>query len=157
MAFRKFIGSSFLEQDVPGATTLPHFRHPLESGPNKLFFKVINRMIGTARHMMEGDRTVGAAIIDAPNFTKNAEKKRNPEQAVALWKEIPRRRRRGKRAGPHRWEAAENKHDVIAAPRLIRETAKLVYGDSECLEIQSREVIGELSSDCHRRFALPAL
>lgn len=41
---RKFMGINFFEQDVPDATILLHFRHPLEDkGIGKLFFDAINR------------------------------------------------------------------------------------------------------------------
>ena len=43
-AMRKFMGISFLEQDVPDAAIRLHFRHPLEdNGIGKLFFDAINR------------------------------------------------------------------------------------------------------------------
>lgn len=42
-AMRKFMGINFFGQDVPGATTLLHFRHLLEEyGIGKLFFDAIN-------------------------------------------------------------------------------------------------------------------
>ena len=42
-AMRKFMGINFLDQDVPDATTLLHFRHLLEEhGIGKLFFDAIN-------------------------------------------------------------------------------------------------------------------
>ncbi len=79
-AFRKFMGINFLEQDVPDATTLLHFRHLLEeNGLNKLFFDAINRVMVASGHMMKGGTIVDATIIDAPSSTKNAEKKRDPE------------------------------------------------------------------------------
>ena len=77
--FRKFMGINFLEQDVPDATTLLHFRHLLEeNGLNKLFFDAINRVMVASGHMMKGGTIVDATIIDAPSFTKNAEKKWDP-------------------------------------------------------------------------------
>ncbi len=79
-AFRKFMGINFLEQDVPDATTLLHFRHLLEeNGLNKLFFEAINRVMVASGQMMKGGTIVDATIIDAPSSTKNAEKKRDPE------------------------------------------------------------------------------
>ena len=42
-AMRKFMGINFLDQDVPDAATLLHFRHLLEEhGIGKLFFDAIN-------------------------------------------------------------------------------------------------------------------
>ena len=42
-AMWKFMGINFLDQDVPDATTLLHFRHLLEEhGIGKLFFDAIN-------------------------------------------------------------------------------------------------------------------
>jgi len=108
-AFRRFMGINFLEQDVPDATTLLHFRHLLEeNGLNKVSFEAINRVMVASGHMMKGGTIVDATIIDAPNSTKNAEKKRDPEmhqtKKGGQWRFgmiMPYRRRRGKRTGSH--------------------------------------------------------
>ena len=79
-AMRRFMGINFLEQDVPDATTLLHFRHLLEEkGIGKLFFDAINRCLEQAGRMMRGGTIVDATLISAPSSTKNAEKKRDPE------------------------------------------------------------------------------
>jgi len=58
-AFRKFMGINFLEEDVPDATTLLHFRYPLEkNGLNKLFFDAINRVAAN-----EHDITAASKLI----------------------------------------------------------------------------------------------
>ncbi len=103
--FRKFMGINFLEQDVPDATTLLHFRHLLEeNGLNKLFFDAINQVMVVSGHMMKGE-TIGDARAqlheecgeeaghgDAPD-----EKRRT----MALWNEMPYRRRCGRQTGSH--------------------------------------------------------
>ncbi len=63
-AMRKFMGINFFEQDVPDATTLPHFRHLLEEkGVGKLFFDTINRCLERAGRMMRGVSIVDATLI----------------------------------------------------------------------------------------------
>ena len=64
-----------MEQDIPDATILLHFRHPLEDkGIGKLFFDAINRRLELAGRMMRGGTIVNATLIRAPSSTKNAEK-----------------------------------------------------------------------------------
>ena len=79
-AMRRFMGINFLEQDVPDATTLLHFRHLMEEkGGGKLFFDAISRCLKQAGRMMRGGTIVDATLISAPSSTKNAEKERAPE------------------------------------------------------------------------------
>lgn len=65
---------------VPDETTLCNFRHLLEeNGVNKLFFDAINRVAVQIGHRMKGGTIVGAAIINVPSTTRNAQKAREPE------------------------------------------------------------------------------
>ncbi len=153
-AFRKFMGINFLEQDVPDATTLLHFRHLLEENSlNKLFFEAINRVMVATGHMMKGGTIVDATIIDAPSSTKNAEKKRDPEmhqtKKGGQWR-FGMKCHIGVDAGSglvHTIEVTEaNEHDIPVASRLIREDDEVVYGDSGYLGIQKRK---EIQADPH--------
>jgi len=148
-AFRKFMGINFLEQDVPDATTLLHFRHLLEeNGLNKLFFDAINRVMEVSGYMMKG-----GTIADAPSSTKNAEKKRDPEmhqtKKGGQWR-FGMKCHIGVDAGSglvHTIEVtAANEHDITVASKLIREDDEVVYGDSGYLGIQKRK---EIQADPH--------
>ena len=96
---------NFFEQDVPDATALLHFRHPLEEkGIGKLFFDAINRCLERAGRMIRGGTIVDTTLISAPSSTKNAEKKRDSEDAhseegksVTFRNEVPYRRGRRER------------------------------------------------------------
>lgn len=46
---------------------------------NKLFFDAINRVAVQIGHRMKGGTIVGAAIINVPSTTRNAQKARDPE------------------------------------------------------------------------------
>ncbi len=148
-AFRKFMGINFLEQDIPDATTLLHFRHLLEENSlNKLFFDAINRVMVATGHMMKGGTIVAATIIDAPSSTKNAEKEREPEmhqtKKGGQWR-FGMKCHVGVDAGSGQVHTVEitaaNEHDITVASKLIREDGEVVYGNSGYLGIQKREGI----------------
>ncbi|WP_237076388.1 MULTISPECIES: IS5 family transposase [unclassified Neglectibacter] len=146
---RRFMGINFFEQDVPGATTLLHFRHLLEEqGIGKLFFDAINRCLEQAGRMMHGGTIVAATLISAPSSTKNTEKKRDPEMHSAKkgnrW-HFGMKCHTGVDAGSgfvHTVKAtAANVHNVTVAAGLLREDDEVVYGDSAYLGIEKREEI----------------
>ena len=148
-AMRKFMGINFLEQDVPDATTLLHFRHLLEEhGIGKLFFDAINRCLERAGRMMRGGTIVDATLISAPSSTKNREKKRDPEMHQTKkgnqW-HFGMKCHTGVDAGSgfvHTVEVtAANVHDVTVAAKLLREDDEVVYGDSAYLGLEKREEI----------------
>jgi len=153
-AFRKFMGINFLEEDVPDATTLLHFRHLLEENDlNKLFFNAINQVMESNGYMMRGGTIVDATIIEASSSTKNAAKKRDPEmhqtKKGGQW-HFGMKCHIGVDAGSglvHTIEVtATNEHDITVASKLIREDDEVVYGDSAYLEIQKRK---EIQTDPH--------
>ena len=79
-AFRKFMGINFLEEQVPDATTLLHFRRIMEESKiGEQLFRAINYVMEQSGYLMRGGTIVDATIIDAPSSTKNAEKARDPE------------------------------------------------------------------------------
>ncbi len=153
-AFRKFMGINFLEEDVPDATTLLHFRHLLEENDlNKLFFNAINQVMESNGYMMRGGTIVDATIIEAPSSTKNAAKKRDSEmhqtKKGGQW-HFGMKCHIGVDAGSglvHSIEVtAANEHDITVASKLICEDDEVVYGDSGYLGIQKRE---EIQADPH--------
>jgi IS5 family transposase len=74
-AFRKFMGINFLEEQVPDATTLLHFRRMMEESKiGEQLFRAINYVIEHSGYLMRGGTIVDATIINAPNSTKNAER-----------------------------------------------------------------------------------
>ena len=74
-AFRKFMGINFLEEQVPDATTLLHFRHMMEESKlGAQLFRAINYVIEQSGYLMRGGTIVDATIINAPSSTKNAQK-----------------------------------------------------------------------------------
>lgn len=79
-AMRNFLGINFLEEQVPDATTLLHFRHLLEKHKlgEKIFEDVLERL-EKAGLIMHGGSIVDATIIAAPSSTKNKDGKRDPE------------------------------------------------------------------------------
>lgn len=150
-AMRKFAGIDFMTESVPDETTLCKFRHLLEkNGLNKLFFDAINRVMVATGHMMKGGTIVDATIINAPSSTKNAEKARDPEMHQTKkgneWR-FGMKCHAGVDAGSglvHTIEVtAANVHDVVVAPKLIRDDDTVVYGDSGYLGIQNRPEIQE--------------
>ena len=145
-AMRKFTGINFMEESVPDETTLCKFRHLLEKhNLNKQFFEAIERVMIESGHMMKGGTIVDATIINAPSSTKNAEKKRDPEMHQTKkgneWR-FGMKCHIGADAGSglvHTIEVTSaNVHDIVAAPKLIREDDEVVYGDSGYLGIEKR-------------------
>lgn len=79
-AMRTFPGINFLEQQVPDATTLLHFRHLSEKHElGKVLFDDIRNRRDQAGLIMHGGSAVGAALISAPSSTKNQNGERDPE------------------------------------------------------------------------------
>jgi len=153
-AFRKFMGINFLEEQVPDATTLLHFRHMMEESKlGAQLFRAINYVIEQSGYLMRGGTIVDATIINAPSSTKNAQKSRDPEMHQTKkgneWR-FGMKCHAGVDAGSglvHTIEVtAANVHDINVAADLIREDDEVVYGDSGYLGIEKRE---EIQSDEH--------
>lgn len=79
-AMRKFLGVNFLEEQVPDAMMLLHFRRMIEESKigDKLF-RTIYYVIEQSGYMMCAGTIVDATIINAPISTNNVEKARDPE------------------------------------------------------------------------------
>lgn len=153
-AFRKFMGINFLEEQVPDATTLLHFRRMMEESKiGEQLFRAINYVIEQSGYLMRGGTIVDATIIIAPSSTKNAEKSRDPEMHQTKkgneWR-FGMKCHAGVDAGSglvHTIEVtAASVHDINVTAKLIRENDEVVYGDSGYLGIEKRE---EIQSDEH--------
>ena len=67
-AFRKFMGFNFMEEQVPDATTLLHFRQLLEkSKPGEAIFKAIRMGLEHGGCILHSGTFVDASIINAPS------------------------------------------------------------------------------------------
>lgn len=153
-AFRKFMGINFLEEQVPDATTLLHFRRIMEESKlGEQLFRAINYVIEQSGYMMRGGTIVDATIINAPSSTKNADNARDPEMHQTKkgneWR-FGMKCHAGVDAGSgliHTIEVTSaNVHDINVAAYLIREDDEVVYGDSGYLGIEKRE---EVQNDEH--------
>jgi IS5 family transposase len=151
-AMKKFMGVSFGEEQAPDATTLLKFRHLLEE--NNLcekLFQDLNERLESNGCVMRGGTIVDATIIKAPNSTKNASGKRDPEMHQTKkgneW-HFGMKAHVGVDAGTgyvHTVTAtAANAHDITEASKLIRDDDEVVYGDAGYLGIEKR---AEIESD----------
>jgi IS5 family transposase len=154
-AMRKFMGINFLEEQVPDATTLLHFRHLVEKNEiSKLYFDAIKNGLEKCGRIMHGGTIVDATIIEAPSSTKNASGERDPEMHQTKkgnqW-HFGMKMHAGVDAGTgyiHTITAtAANVHDVDQAANLIREDDTVVYGDAGYLGIEKREAV---KNDSHK-------
>lgn len=148
-AMRKFMGINFIQENVPDATTLLHFRRLLEEkGLGKAMFEGIIQALENAGQIMRGGSIVDATIINAPSSTKNAKKERDPEMSSAKkgnqW-HFGMKIHIGVDAGSGYVTAVEgtaaNIHDVAVGALLIRKDDEVVYGDSGYLGLEKREEI----------------
>lgn len=148
---RKFLGINFVEDKVPDATTLLHFRHMLEKHEiGKELFKDIVSRLDKAGLMMHGGSIVDATIVNAPSSTKNRTGKRDPEMHQTRkgnqWYHGM-KAHIGVDAGSgyvHSVTAtAANVHDIREAHNLVREDDMVVYGDSGYMGIGKRVEIRE--------------
>ena len=153
-AMRSFMGVDFMNEQVPDATTLLHFRHLIEE--NKLgeqMFKAIRDALDRSGHVMHGGTIVDATIINAPSSTKNETKTRDPEMHQTKkgneWR-FGMKAHVGVDAGTGYVVSVEataaNVHDITVAAQLIREDDTVVYGDSGYLGIEKRK---EVMADAH--------
>jgi IS5 family transposase len=83
-AMRKFMKTTFLEEDAPEAAALRRFRHLLEErGLRKKTFETVNGLYGRERENDARGTAAGATVIEAPGSTKGGGKSRDPETRSA--------------------------------------------------------------------------
>ncbi len=153
-AFRSFMKVSFVDEQVPDATTLLKFRHLLERhGIAKMFFQAFNGTLEKCGYLMRGGSIVDATLIQAPSSTKNEKRQRDPEMCQTKKGNqyyFGMKCHAGVDAGSgyvHSLEfTAANVHDITEASKLIRDDDEVVYGDAGYLGIEKRE---EIVSDGH--------
>lgn len=80
MAVRNYVG---IIHDAPDATTLGKFRVNIieKNNINKELFEDLNKKFSENKVIFHEGTIVDATIIDAPNSTKNKDKKANPEMS----------------------------------------------------------------------------
>ena len=153
-AMKRFLHLDFSNDSVPDATTLLKFRHLLENNHiQEKLFKDVNARLERAGLIMHGGSIVDATIIEAPNSTKNIDKKRDPEmhstKKANQWR-FGMKIHAGVDAGSgyvHSITATSaNVHDINEAHKLIREDDEVVYGDSGYLGLEKRD---EIKNDDH--------
>ena len=153
-ALRWFMKLSFVDKQVPDATTLLKFRHLLEKhGIAKVFFNAFTNTLEKCGYLMRGGTIVDATLIQAPSSTKNEKKERDPEMHQTKKGNqyyFGMKNHIGVDAGSgyvHSLETtAANAHDITMASRLIRKNDTVVYGDAGYLGIEKRE---EITADAH--------
>jgi IS5 family transposase len=81
-AFRKFMGINFLEEQVPDATTLLHFRRMMEESKiGEQLFRAINYVIEHSGYLMRGGTIVKRPLSTRPARRKTREKHVTPKCA----------------------------------------------------------------------------
>jgi IS5 family transposase len=154
-AMRKFVGINFMEEQVPDATTLLHFRHMLEeNGVGETLFNAITRFLDAHGHIMRCGTIVDATIIEAPSSTKNQKGERDPEMKQTKKGNqyyFGMKVHVGADAGTgyvHTITAtAANAHDITQARNLLRTDDHVVYGDAGYVGIDKRP---EIADDVHK-------
>jgi len=148
-AMRSFLRINFLEQQVPDATTVLHFRHLLEEHAlGKALFDDIRNRLDKAGLIMHGGSVVDATLISAPSSTKNQTGERDPEMHSTKkgnqW-HFGMKVHAGVDAGSGYVHTitgtAANVHDVTQAHALIRDDDEVGYGDSGYLGVEKRSEI----------------
>lgn len=154
-AMRKFMEINFMQEQVPDATTLLHFRHLVEEKEiGKLYFEAINRCLKQCGHMMKGGTIVDATLIEAPSSTKNASGERDPEMHQTKkgnqW-HFGMKCSIGVDPGTGYVKGVEvssaNVHDIEMAAKLIDDDDEVLYGDAAYLGIANRP---EIKADTHK-------
>lgn len=142
-AMKSFMGLDFTNEQVPDATTLCRFRKRLtENGIQQQIFASINRFMDEHGKIMHGGTIVDATIIEAPESTKNAKHRRDPEmhsvRKNAKWY-FGMRIGIGVDAGTgyvhHITCNSANKAEIKASSDLLREDDEVVYGDVAYLDM----------------------
>jgi len=150
-AMKTFMGIDFsMGEQVPDATTLCKFRKLLnEHGQQKKFFNQVQELLAKEGKLVSGGTIVDATIVEAPNSTKNREKKRDPEMHST--------KKNTKWYFGMRVHIGTDPyygfvHDIIStaaneaegkvAAKLLREDDAVVYGDAGYLKMEKHVTDG---------------
>ena len=150
-AMRAFLRIDFLQQQVPDATTLLHFRHLLEKHElGKVLFDDIRSGLDQAGLIMHGGSVVDATLISAPSSTKKQNGERGPEmhstKKGGQWY-FGMKVHAGVDAGSGYLHTitgtSANVHDVTQTHALIQDDDEIAYGDSGYMGVEKRKEIRE--------------
>lgn len=153
-SMRKFMKINFIDNKVPDATTLLHFRHLVEKHEiGKAIFNDIAERLDEKGLIMHGGSIVDATIVNAPSSTKNSTGQRDPEMHQTKkgnqWYHGM-KVHVGVDAGSgyvHSVTATSaNVHDICEAANLVRDDDTVVYGDSGYSGLSNRD---EIRKDAH--------
>lgn len=150
-AMKTFIGINFdAGEQAPDATTLCKFRKLLnEHGLQKKMFRQLEDLLTEKGCMVQGGSIVDATIIEASSSKKNKEKQTDPEmhstRKNTKWYF-------GMRAhiavdpvhgyAHHVIVTPANTAEIKVAPKLLRDTDEVVYGDSGYLKMDRYDTSG---------------
>ena len=150
-AMKKFAGIDFANgEQAPDATTLCKFRKILnENGLQEKMFRQLEGLLTEEGHIVQGGSIVDATIIEASSSRKNKEKKPDKEMHST---------RKGTKwyfgmrahiaVDPlngyvHHIEVTPaNTSETKIAPRLLRDTDTVVYGDAGYLKMERYDESG---------------
>lgn len=150
----KFMKVNFIDNKVPDATTLLHFRHLVEEHEiGKAIFNDIAEQLDKKGLIMHGGSIVDAIIVNAPSSTKNRTGQRDPEMHQTKkgnqWYHGM-KVHVGVDAGSgyvHSVTATSaNVHDICEAANLVRDDDTVVYGDSGYSGLPNRD---DIRNDAH--------
>lgn len=145
-AMKTFMGVDFAsDTQVPDATTLCKFRKMMTTHHlQKEFFDIIQKLLKRAKLEVVGGVIVDATIISAPNSTKNAEKKRDPEMhSVKKGSNYYFGMRAHIGVDPYYGfvrnviSTPANTSEVKVAPQLIEPTDTVIYGDAGYCKLEA--------------------
>ena len=143
-AMKTFMRIDFsIGEQVPDATTLCKFRKLLtEHGLQQKFFAQVQELLAKEGKLVHGGTIVDATIVEAPNSTKNKDKKRDPEMHSTKKNT---KYYFGMRAhigtDPYYGfvhtvvSTAANEAEGKVAARLLRDSDTVVYGDAGYLKM----------------------
>lgn len=117
-AMRAFLRIDFLQQQVPDATTLLHFRRLLEKNAlGKALSDDIRNRLDKAGLIMHGGSVVDATLVNAPSSTKNQNGERDPEMHST--KKGGHQRRRAPLESRFSYQPASRQHQDIRRRQII--------------------------------------
>ena len=152
-AFRDFCRIDLGRERVPDATTLLHFRHLLEQHQlGAALFAKVGELLQAGGMKLSGGTIVDATLSDAPDSTKNQDRKRDPEMRTTRkanqWHfgmklHVGTDSRTGLIHSAS--VTAADVHDSQALPGLLHGQETRLYGDSAYRGIKQRTRLKEIS------------
>ena len=151
ISMQEFMKIDLLEQRVPDATTVLHFRRILEANNlGEKIFNRINKIMEEKGKLLSGGTVVDASIIEAPCSTKNKDEKRDQQmhstkKGNQFYFGMKTHIGVDARSGMvHTVIAtAANVSDISQTKNLVREDDDVVYADAGYIGIEKREEIRE--------------